>query len=959
MLFTQKYQSGSRVILMYLIALLLVVGIGLLVFIQLGQISATVNDLTNNLAVQRALSRNIVSQVLLTRFYALQYVRTQQQSDLDRFDEEMARLEDLLTQAKQQTTNPERVDMLNRIEPAVHEYRATFAEVVQLVQERQKIYAEVLDVENMAIDGQLTALRIQTISLDASAVFLAFSNAQQSFRLLNLNVSKYLEEGDERYAVEFEINYRQMQAALSSLEANLPDSAQRRHLAGARAALEAYHQGFQDIHANYDQSRELLNIMLDALGPEISQTASNITTSIDQEFQTQNDSSQALIWRTRLVFLAITSIGLLASLGLSLALSYYINERLRAERELRKYRDHLEELVEARTGELRQEISERQRVEDELRQSQALYRSIVRASPDGITIFNLQGIIQFVSPAGVNMFGYDTAAEMIECSILDFIAPDDHELAALRLQEAAQGDPLASLEYRAVKKDGQVFDIEANTEVIPDANGHPTAIISILRDITARKQTEAVLQLRLRLFEFAAAHSLDELMQQALDDIGVITNSPIGFYHFVEEDQKTLSLQAWSTRTLQEFCQAEGKGLHYSIDEAGVWTDCVHQQKPVIHNSYAELSHRKGMPPGHAEVVRELVVPAMREDRIVSILGVGNKPSDYDKKDIELVAYVADVIWEIIERKRAEESLRESGARMHQIASAMRQAVWLRDTQTLEVLYVNPAYEEIWGRTCASLYADPTSFAQAIHSEDKEQIFQAIQKQYQGIFFNEEYRITRPDGSLRWVWGRTFPIRNEQGEVYRVLAVVEDITSRKQMEAELIQARDAAETANRAKSAFLANMSHELRTPLNAILGFSQLMTHNANLTVNQRKNLQTIGRSGEHLLVLINTVLDLSKIEAGRVELQPENFDLDYLLLDLQEMFRPRLAAKEVALVFERASETPHYIRADQNRLRQVLINLLGNAVKFTQQGQVTLFLMLLCKPLVGSKPGRAQGWA
>ncbi|MBN1992221.1 MAG: response regulator, partial [Anaerolineae bacterium] len=245
---------------------------------------------------------------------------------------------------------------------------------------------------------------------------------------------------------------------------------------------------------------------------------------------------------------------------------------------------------------------------------------------------------------------------------------------------------------------------------------------------------------------------------------------------------------------------------------------------------------------------------------------------------------------------------------------------------------------EIWGRTCASLYADPTSFAQAIHPEDKERIFQAIQKQYQGIFFNEEYRIIRPDGSLRWVWGRTFPIENDQGKVYRVLAVVEDITRRKQMEAELIQARDAAEAANRAKSAFLANMSHELRTPLNAILGFAQLTVHNPSLPPEHRDNLHIITTSGEHLLTLINQVLDLSKIEAGKMSLEEKEFDLYRLLDDLEGLFQLRAADKSLRLMFDRAADVPQYIRTDEVKLRQVLINLLNNAVKFTQRGEVIL---------------------
>ena len=151
-------------------------------------------------------------------------------------------------------------------------------------------------------------------------------------------------------------------------------------------------------------------------------------------------------------------------------------------------------------------------------------------------------------------------------------------------------------------------------------------------------------------------------------------------------------------------------------------------------------------------------------------------------------------------------------------------------------------------------------------------------------------------------------------------------------------ARIAAEAANRAKSIFLANMSHELRTPLNAILGFSELLTHSTNLTAEQQDNLATIGRSGEHLLALINDILKLSKIEAGRAELQTEPFDLYKMLLGLKEMFRLHAEQKGVALNFERAASVPHYIHADASKLRQVLINLLGNAVKFTSEGHITL---------------------
>lgn len=162
--------------------------------------------------------------------------------------------------------------------------------------------------------------------------------------------------------------------------------------------------------------------------------------------------------------------------------------------------------------------------------------------------------------------------------------------------------------------------------------------------------------------------------------------------------------------------------------------------------------------------------------------------------------------------------------------------------------------------------------------------------------------------------------------------------ARHKAEEALRVAKEAAEAANRAKSAFLANMSHELRTPLNAILGFAQLMERDAALTSRQRDSLATINRSGEHLLNLINDVLEMSKIEAGRIVLNPAPFDLHRLLQSIQEMFQVRAEAKQLSLQFAITPDLPQYVLTDEGKLRQVLINLLGNAVKFTQTGGIML---------------------
>ena len=168
--------------------------------------------------------------------------------------------------------------------------------------------------------------------------------------------------------------------------------------------------------------------------------------------------------------------------------------------------------------------------------------------------------------------------------------------------------------------------------------------------------------------------------------------------------------------------------------------------------------------------------------------------------------------------------------------------------------------------------------------------------------------------------------------------VAERTQQLEQQTIDLAQARDAAEAANRAKSTFLANMSHELRTPLNAIMGFSELMAGDQTLTPTHRRNLSIVNRSGEHLLELINDVLELSKIEAGRITLQDEIFDLRQLLDDIASMFHLRTQKKGLALWLDCNDDVPQYVQADQGKLRQVLINLLGNAVKFTNQGQIGL---------------------
>lgn len=197
----------------------------------------------------------------------------------------------------------------------------------------------------------------------------------------------------------------------------------------------------------------------------------------------------------------------------------------------------------------------------------------------------------------------------------------------------------------------------------------PTEVIIITRDVSDIRRNEVLMQARLRLLEFANDHSLSELLTATLDEVGVFVNSPIGFYHFVEANQRTVSLQAWSTQTLQEFRTAEARRRHYPVEGASVWADAVQQRQPVVHNDYGDQSDGHGQPVGYVRLARELVVPILRQEQVVAILSVGGKPTNYTPGDVALVSYLADIAWEIVERKRAEE---EQASLQQQLVQAQK-----------------------------------------------------------------------------------------------------------------------------------------------------------------------------------------------------------------------------------------------------------------------------------------------
>jgi PAS domain S-box-containing protein len=323
-----------------------------------------------------------------------------------------------------------------------------------------------------------------------------------------------------------------------------------------------------------------------------------------------------------------------------------------------------------------QDITERKRMEDALRESEERYRLLAETARDMICVHDLEGRIQYLNQAGFDFVGRPRE-EALGMNIAEFIHPRDLPAMKQRANQRLGGNGSRSL-YEAELVDSQGQDVAVEISSSPIVReGEVTSVLLVVRDITERRLDEEAVRARLRIAEASATKASEELMRMTLDEIEVLTGSEIGFYHFVMDDQETLMLQTWSTNTLESLCSAERGNEHYPVSQAGVWVDCIRERAPVVHNDYASLAQRKGLPQGHTPVIRELVVPIIRGDRIVAVLGVGNKSVDYNEKDVEVAALLADFSWEVVERKRAEEEVERYAVELERSNEELEQFAYI------------------------------------------------------------------------------------------------------------------------------------------------------------------------------------------------------------------------------------------------------------------------------------------
>jgi signal transduction histidine kinase len=484
-------------------------------------------------------------------------------------------------------------------------------------------------------------------------------------------------------------------------------------------------------------------------------------------------------------------------------------------------------------------------------------------------------------------------------------------------------------------------------------------------NIGKEELSQGFIKIRLSLIEYAITHTLAELLIQSLDEVAAFVDSPVGFYHFVEPDQKTLSLQQWSTRTRKEFCRAAGKGTHYNIDQAGVWVDCLRQKKAVIHNDYSSLRHKKGLPEGHAEVVRELVVPVIRKDKAVAILGVGNKPVDYTQRDVEIVSYLADVTWEIVRQKRADDALRKTTIDLHERVKELsclygisklfeEDDLTLDETiqRTVDLIPPSWQYPDI---TCAQIKLNNQSYRtkQFIKTDwvqsqeirvNKEnigvlEVFLLDNKPEigEGPFLIEERNLLNAiaerlghiiehkladealqkshDGLQVRVEERTKELAAQNLQLY------DEITERKKVEEELLKSSEKIKL-------FAYSVAHDLKNPAIATHGLARMLNKKFGNELSDRgkRICEQIQRSSEDIASLVEKINIF--ISAKETPLHIEIISLKEVFLILQEEFSTQINIRSIQWVVQ--DKIPDVIVADRLSIVRIFRNLIENSIKY-----------------------------
>ncbi len=541
------------------------------------------------------------------------------------------------------------------------------------------------------------------------------------------------------------------------------------------------------------------------------------------------------------------------------------------------------------------DITARRRAEEALKESEERFRLLAENATDMVGRYTPEGTFLYISPSCRRLLGYDTA-ELVGRSIYDFFHPEDLPTVVRAHHDILDKLEVNTVTYRLRHKNGQYVWVESTSQSlrIPGSNA-PQEIHSISRDVTDRTLAEQALR------------DSEQRLHMVLDTVndGITFSDEDG--HF-EVFNKTME-------QITGYTKQEANAGDFNLK---IFPDPVDRQHAL--DGLKELLRKR-----HLREIESTITTKSGEQRTLLI---STSLVETGGKQMFLSAYK-----DITLRKRAERAQEESEARFRELYDEAPICYHELDLQG-RIVRVNRKELDLLGYSSSEMIGKYVwEFA-----KDREKSEKEVLSKLAGTLVPEgsyERVVVRKDGTTVPVLIDERIVRRKTGAITGIRTTLQDITERKRAEEALQEAKEAAEIANKAKSQFLAVMSHEIRTPMNGVIGMTDLLL-TTELSAEQREYVETVRTSGDALLTLINDILDFSKIESGKIELEFHTFEIRECIEEIFELFAPKAVERSLDLLYWIDPRVPQLVTGDKFRLRQILSNLVGNAVKFTNKGEV-----------------------
>lgn len=494
-------------------------------------------------------------------------------------------------------------------------------------------------------------------------------------------------------------------------------------------------------------------------------------------------------------------------------------------------------------------------------------------------------------------------------------------------------------------KDGSLFWVK--TTIVPylGSDGQPYQFVSIRTDITSAKRAEGVLR-RQRDAQRVVSAAAGELLAASASQLDAAVDRALRFLgEFLDADRGYLMLftpDGLYLDNTHEWCAPGIAPQRHRVQRVPLtsmtwWYEQVKRGGALPIHDVEELPREAAAEQEEfrQQEIRSLITyPLQRDERLFGAVGFDmvRRRREWSADEARLLAVVADVIASALLRVGAERSAEASEERLRRGQRYANIGTWDGDVRTGRL---------IWSERVAPLFGHPAGegettyerFIEAVHPEDRSRVAAAIEACIKrDVPLEVEHRVVWPDGTVRWLLERGAATRDADGRAVQLVGVVQDITARVEAELALVAARDEADRANQAKSEFLSSMSHELRTPMNVILGFGQLMGYDDALPEGHKDNVRQILKAGQHLLELINEVLDLARVESGHIELSLEPVESGPIVAECLGLVKTMADNHLISIGTGRVDAA--LVRADRTRLKQALLNLLSNAIKYNRPG-------------------------